>query len=182
MIFSHTEHPEVIRITPKRHLDKRGFFLETYRRNTFSDAGINYDFVQENYSSSSCLTLRGLHYQIQQTQGKLVKVIFGEIFDVAVDIRKSSPFFKKWVGVNLTSKNMEMLWIPPGFAHGFFVLSDRADVIYSTTNYYHPTSERTINWNDPDLKINWPIPTGQQPTISKKDAQGTPFKNAEVFE
>ena len=180
--FIKTGIPDLIIVRPKVFSDIRGFFIETYQKERFTQAGITDEFVQDNHSSSAKWTLRGLHYQITHTQGKLVRVVFGEIFDVAVDLRKSSPFFGKWVGVYLSEDNKEQLWIPPGFAHGFLVLSDRADVVYKTTDYYDQTGERTIRWDDLDLAINWPIPNGEQPIISNKDAAGTHFKEAEVFE
>jgi len=179
--FLPTEIPDVILFQPRVFQDTRGFFMETYRKETFSQAGIIHDFVQDNHSSSSQWTLRGLHYQVIQTQGKLVRVIIGKIFDVAVDLRKNSPYFGKWVGAILSADNKNQLWIPPGFAHGFLVLSDQADVIYKATDYYHPVGERTIRWNDPDLGIKWPIPKDTHPIISEKDARGNPFSEAEVF-
>jgi dTDP-4-dehydrorhamnose 3,5-epimerase len=180
--FLPTEHPEIIRIIPKVFSDQRGFFMESYQKENFSAKGISHEFVQDNHSSSTLFTLRGLHYQLTHTQGKLVRVVLGKIFDVAVDLRKSSPLFGKWIGVCLSEENKEQLWVPPGFAHGFLVLSDRADVIYKTTDFYDPAGERTIRWNDPDLAINWPIPQGEHPIISEKDATGASFKEAEVFE
>lgn len=180
--FFPTDHPDVITITPKVFFDRRGFFMESYQKEKFSAVGIASEFVQDNHSSSSYLTLRGLHYQVTHTQGKLVRVVSGEIFDVAVDLRQSSPFFGKWVGAHLSAENKQQLWIPPGFAHGFLVLSERADVIYKTTDYYDPVGERTICWDDPSLAIMWPIPTGEQPIVSEKDSSGTHFLKAEVFE
>ena len=156
--------------------------METFKKETFSKAGIDYEFVQDNQSSSVRYTLRGLHYQLKHTQGKLVRVVFGEIYDIAVDLRMSSKHFGKWVGVHLSAENKEQLWIPPGFGHGFLTLSDRADVVYKTTDYYDRESERCIYWNDPDLAIDWPIPEGITPTISEKDTAGVLLKNAEVFE
>lgn len=156
--------------------------METYQKQVFSQAGILHEFVQDNHSSSGQWTLRGLHYQVTHTQGKLVRVVIGEIFDVAVDLRKSSPHFGKWVGAILSDKNKTQLWIPPGFAHGFLVLSKHADVVYKTTDFYDRESDRTIYWNDPDLGILWPIPDGIQPLVSEKDKSGTLFSKAEVFE
>jgi dTDP-4-dehydrorhamnose 3,5-epimerase len=176
-----TENPDVFRIQPKIYKDKRGFFMEAYQKIKYAEAGINYDFVQDNHSSSKQGTLRGLHYQITHTQGKLVRAVVGEIFDVAVDLRQSSPFFGKWVGIILSSENKEQLWIPPGFAHGFFVISEQADVIYKTTDYFDPEGERCIRWDDPTMAIDWPIPQDITPLVSKKDAQGSSFNNAEVF-
>ncbi|MBU2578441.1 dTDP-4-dehydrorhamnose 3,5-epimerase [Patescibacteria group bacterium] len=181
MNFLPTDHPDVIRIQPKVFKDDRGFFMETYQKDTFAEAGIPFEFVQDNHSSSNRATLRGLHYQITHSQGKLVRVVIGEIYDVAVDLRKSSPFFGTWVGETLSAENKEQLWIPPGFAHGFYTLSQRADVVYKATNYYDPSGERCIRWDDPDLGINWPIPEHAVPIISSKDAAGSPFLNAEAF-
>ena len=180
--FFTTNIPDVIQLQPKVFTDQRGFFMETYRGDLFSKNGIADSFVQDNHSSSIKGCLRGLHYQVTHSQGKLVRVVIGEIFDVAVDLRESSPHFGRWVGVYLSAENKEQLWIPPGFGHGFFVLSDRADVVYKATDYYDPTGDRTIRWDDPDLDIKWPIPTGQQPIISEKDAAGALFKESEVFE
>ena len=180
--FSPTEIPDVLSITPRVFEDPRGFFMETYQKQVFSQAGILHEFVQDNHSSSGQWTLRGLHYQVTHTQGKLVRVVIGEIFDVAVDLRKSSPHFGKWVGAILSDKNKTQLWIPPGFAHGFLVLSKHADVVYKTTDFYDRESDRTIYWNDPDLGILWPIPDGIQPLVSEKDKSGTLFSEAEVFE
>ncbi len=181
-IFSPTEIPDVIKIQPKVYQDVRGFFMETYQKKLFTQAGIASEFVQDNHSSSTKWTLRGLHYQVTHTQGKLVRAILGEIFDVAVDLRRHSPYFGQWVGAYLSEHNKEQLWIPPGFAHGFLVLTDRADVVYKTTDYYDAEGERTIQWDDPILGIAWPLPEGISPIISKKDATGATFKLAEVFD
>lgn len=181
MLFIPTEHPEVIRIIPKVYRDDRGFFMETYQKQAFSKAGINVNFVQDNHSSSAQNVLRGLHYQVSHIQGKLVRVLIGEIFDVAVDLRRHSPYFGKWSGVILSAKNKEQLWIPPGFAHGFFTLSETADVLYKTTDYYDAKGERCIRWDDPQLAIKWPIPDGVKPIISEKDKTGLSLKKAEVF-
>jgi dTDP-4-dehydrorhamnose 3,5-epimerase len=181
MNFSKTRHPEVLIVRPQVFYDTRGYFMETFQKEQFHDFGIEDDFVQDNQSSSSQFTLRGLHYQVKHTQGKLVRVVLGEIFDVAVDLRQNSPNFGVWVGVNLSEENKEQLWIPPGFAHGFLVLSERADVVYKTTDYYDRESERCIRWDDPDLNINWPLPEGVDPLVSEKDAGGNSFANAEVF-
>ncbi len=180
-IFTPTKIPEVVLIQPKLFKDARGFFMETYQKELFSQAGIPEDFVQDNHSSSKKYALRGLHYQVTHTQGKLLRVIIGEIFDVAVDLRKNSPTYGKWVGAYLSDKNYEQIWIPPGFAHGFFVLSDRADVVYKTTDYYDASGERTIRWDDPTLAIDWPIPQDVLPVISEKDTNGVSFLKAEVF-
>lgn len=181
MEFLPTTIPDVILIQPKVFEDDRGFFMESYQKKAFIDAGIPEDFVQDNHSSSQKATLRGLHYQITHTQGKLVRVVIGEIFDVAVDLRKRSPYYGKWVGVYLSDKNKHQLWIPPGFGHGFFATTSQADVIYKATDYYDKQGERCILWNDPDLAIDWPIPNGLTPIISEKDATAPKFKEAEVF-
>jgi dTDP-4-dehydrorhamnose 3,5-epimerase len=181
MRFIPTIIPEVIVIEPKIFADERGFFLESYQRQYFFDHGINADFVQDNHSKSAQGVLRGLHYQIQQTQGKLVRVIAGEIFDVAVDIRRGSPTFGKWVGDYLSGENKKMLWVPPGFAHGFYVNSPSAEVIYKATDYYAPQWERSILWNDPIINIDWPV-HNMAPILSQKDAAGKLLAEAEVFE
>jgi len=182
VIFIPTVHPEVVLIQPKIYTDSRGFFLETYRSGLFSNGGINANFVQENHSGSPRGVLRGLHYQIRQPQGKLVRVVSGEIYDVALDIRRSSPRFGQHVGITLNSETKEQIWIPTGFAHGFYVLSEWAEVIYKNTDYYAPEWERSILWNDPVLSINWPLEAYIQPVISTKDADGVLFKDAETFE
>lgn len=171
--------PEVLLVEPVVFGDERGFLMETWQRRKFAKAGIDYDFVQDNYSRSARGTLRGLHYQILQPQGKLVRVTHGVVFDVAVDIRKSSPTFGQWVGEYLTAENKRMLWIPPGFAHGFCVTSDTAEFQYKCTDYYAPEHERTIRWDDPDLAIAWPIK--QKPFLSIKDRQGSVLAQAECF-
>jgi dTDP-4-dehydrorhamnose 3,5-epimerase len=168
-------------LEPKVFGDARGFFFESYNARGFEAAtGARPDFVQDNHSRSGKGVLRGLHYQIRQPQGKLVRVTAGEVFDVAVDLRKSSPTFGKWYGHLLSEENKLQLWIPTGFAHGFMVLSERADFLYKTTDYWAPEFERCIAWNDPDLAIDWPL-TGMTPLVSAKDAQGVAFRNAEVF-
>jgi len=181
MRFTATTHPEIILVEPLTFQDNRGFFMETYQKEKFYQAGIPYEFVQDNHSSSIKGTLRGLHYQIIHAQGKLVRVAQGEVFDVAVDLRRGSPFFGKWVGEILSEKNKVQLWIPPGFAHGFYALSDQADVIYKTTEYYFPEGDRCIRWNDPDLAIEWPLYKGKHPLLSTKDAEGCAFSQAEVY-
>jgi len=181
MEFVSTNHPEVIRVIPKVFQDDRGFFMECYKQILFKDAGIAYDFVQDNHSSSAKSILRGIHYQVTHTQGKLVRVVIGEVFDVAVDLRRSSPYFGKWVGVILSETNKEQLWIPPGFGHGFYTLSERADIVYKATDNFDPDGERCIRWDDPDLAIDWPIHDGLTPLVSKKDAAGVSFREAEVF-
>lgn len=162
--------------------DERGFLMETWHKQRFADQGIESEFVQDNHSKSTQGILRGLHYQIQQTQGKLVRVIAGEVFDVSVDIRKQSPTFGQWVGVFLNSDNKKMLWVPPGFAHGFYVTSESAEFVYKCTDYYAPEYERSIVWDDPDLAIDWPLVNGQLPQLSAKDASGDRLKDAEIFD
>ena len=172
--------PDVILIQPDVHRDERGFFFESWQKNKFAKAGIDQEFVQDNHSRSSKDVLRGLHYQIRQPQGKLIRAIVGEVFDVAVDLRRSSPSFGKWVSANLSSENFNMLWIPPGFAHGFLVLSDVAEFVYKATDFYAPQYERCILWNDQDLGIDWPI-SGHEPILSEKDSKGKLFREAEVY-
>jgi dTDP-4-dehydrorhamnose 3,5-epimerase len=175
-----TEIPEVLIIEPKVFEDDRGFFFESFNRRAFAEkTGVEADFVQDNHSRSSQNVLRGLHYQIQQPQGKLVRVVAGAVFDVAVDIRKSAPTFGKWVGCLLSAENKRLLWVPVGFAHGFLVVSQTAEVLYKTTDYYAPAHERCILWNDPDLAINWELTA--PPVLSAKDQAGQPFKAAELF-
>jgi dTDP-4-dehydrorhamnose 3,5-epimerase len=168
-------------IEPKVFPDERGFFMESYQKEKFREAGIDVDFVQDNHSKSCLGTLRGLHYQIRQPQGKLVRVIHGEVFDVAVDIRKHSSTFGKWVGDFLSSDNKRMLWVPAGFAHGFYVTSPEAEVLYKASDYYAPQWERSILWNDPSIGIEWPIQEGF-PILSAKDSSGKLLQEAEVFE
>jgi dTDP-4-dehydrorhamnose 3,5-epimerase len=160
--------------------DDRGFFLESFNERAMREIGIDAHFVQDNHSRSQRNVLRGLHYQISQPQGKLVRVVRGSVFDVAVDIRRNSSTFGKWVGVELSAENKRMFWMPPGMAHGFIVLSDSADFLYKATDYYAPEFERTILWNDPDLGIEWPLI--DEPILSSKDAAGKTFREAEVFE
>ncbi len=175
-----TKIADVKILKPNVFGDQRGFFMESFNRKAFYEAtGLDVDFVQDNHSRSSKGVLRGLHYQMIQPQGKLVRVISGEVFDVAVDIRKSSPTFGQWVGQHLTAENNHQLWVPAGFAHGFVVLTDTADFLYKTTDYYHPESERCILWNDTDLNIAWPI--DYAPSLSAKDEQGTLFKDADFY-
>ena len=179
--FIETSIPEVLLIEPRVFADERGFFMESYQKKLFREAGIDIDFVQDNHSRSQRGTLRGLHYQIKQAQGKLVRAVVGEIFDVAVDLRKNSPTFGKWVGTYLSEKNKRMLWVPPGFAHGFYVTSSETEVLYKASDYYAPQWERIIIWNDPSIGINWPI-KNTLPILSPKDAVGKTFSEAEVFE
>ncbi|MFN6559644.1 MAG: dTDP-4-dehydrorhamnose 3,5-epimerase [Nostoc sp. ChiSLP01] len=181
MSITRTKIPEVIQLEPKVFADDRGFFFEAYNHQKFTqETGIAANFVQDNHSYSKQNVLRGLHYQIKQPQGKLVRVIAGTIFDVAVDIRKSSPTFGKWVGYELSAENKRLLWIPIGFAHGFLVLSQTAEVVYKTTDYYAPQGDRTILWNDPDLAIDWPL--SAPPILSAKDEAGKSLKTAEIFD
>jgi len=174
--------PGVLILKPQIFEDERGFFMETYQAKTFSSLGISSNFVQENLSGSQKGVLRGLHYQLRQTQGKLVKVIAGEVFDVAVDLRRSSPTFGKWVGEYLSAQNRLEMWIPSGFAHGYYVLSDRADVLYKCTDFYAPQWERTIRWNDSAIGIDWPLLDKNLPILSDKDMRGMLFQDAEYFE
>lgn len=181
MEFLNTPIPGVILIEPRIFGDQRGFFMETYQARRFSEAGISETFVQDNHSGSQQGILRGLHYQIKHAQGKLVRVVSGEVYDVAVDLRRGSPFFGKWTGTLLSAQNHRQLWIPEGFAHGFYVLSEWAEVIYKVTDYYAPEWERTLLWNDPELGITWPVIKGTQPVLSSKDSQGALLKDAEVY-
>jgi len=181
MKFTPLAIPDVVLIEPQVFGDARGFFMETWQATRFAEAGIGATFVQDNHSGSSGGTLRGLHYQLVQTQGKLVRVVAGEVFDVAVDLRRSSPTFGHWVGTALSAENKRLVWIPPGFAHGFYVTSDYAEFIYKCTDYYHPQSERTLLWNDPKVGVTWPIPAGSEPLLSAKDRAGLPLASAECF-
>ena len=182
MHFMPTAIPDVILIEPKIFGDSRGFFLETYQAQRFAAAGVDANFVQDNQSGSRRGTLRGLHYQIQQAQGKLVRVLVGEVYDVAVDLRRSSPTFGNWVGVMLTAENKHQIWVPPGFGHGIYVQSDWAEIHYKTTDYYAPQWERTILWDDPTLGISWPLIAGQPVLLSPKDAQGQRLVEAELYD
>ncbi len=168
-------------ILPKVHSDDRGFFLESYRKDALGASGIRADFVQDNHSRSKQGVLRGLHYQIRRPQGKLVRVASGEVFDVAVDLRRSSPTFGKWVGEILSAENARQLWIPPGFAHGFYVLSEWADVVYKVTDYYFGEGDRTLRWDDPALAISWPLRSGVAPILSEKDRNGPLLSEADLF-
>ena len=181
MKVTRTDIPDVILLEPRVHQDARGFFLESYNRRTLHEAtGLQPDFVQDNTAFSVRNVLRGLHYQVRQAQAKLVLVMAGEIFDVAVDLRRGSPTFGKWVGMTLTGGGHRMLWIPEGFAHGYLVLSEHAIVFYKTTAYYAPEHERTVTWNDPDLAIRWPLESA--PIVSEKDRSGTAFRAADLFD
>jgi dTDP-4-dehydrorhamnose 3,5-epimerase len=181
MRFIQTQIPDVIIIEPDVFEDDRGFFMETYHEKKFRAAGIGYSFVQDNHSSSKKGTLRGLHYQITHGQGKLVRVVVGDIYDVAVDLRQSSPNFGKWVGCILSAQKKNQVWIPRGFAHGFYVLSDWAEVLYKATDFYTPEAERAVLWNDPSINIDWPIIPGTQPVLSKKDASAKTLDEAELY-
>ena len=181
MIATRLAIPEVVLFEPKVFGDERGFFMESFNQAVFNKlTGLDVNFVQDNHSKSSQGVLRGLHYQLApKSQGKLVRAVRGAVFDVAVDIRKSSPTFGQWVGAELSEANHQQLWVPPGFAHGFVVLSESAEFLYKTTDYYAPDLERSILWNDPDLAIEWP--DGIKPQLSPKDEQGRRFKDAEYF-
>ena len=172
--------PEVLVLEPRVFGDERGFFLESYNQRVFREAaGIDANFVQDNHSRSARDVLRGLHYQLKQAQGKLVRVVAGEVFDVAVDLRRSSPRYGRWMGLHLSAENKRMLWIPAGFAHGFLALSGFAEVCYKATDYYAPEHERCVLWNDPDIGIDWPL--SGVPLISEKDKRGVVLKVAEIF-
>ena len=168
-------------LRPKIFGDSRGFFLESWNRKVFADLGIRQDFVQDNHSRSRRGILRGLHVQTQHTQGKLVRVVSGRVFDVAVDLRADSPSCGQWFGCTLTEEGGEMLWVPPGFAHGFYVLSETADFLYKCTDFYHPQSELTLSWDDPHVGIDWPIPPGEAPELSAKDKQGLSWAEMPKF-
>lgn len=169
-------------LEPRVFGDARGFFMETWNEARFAEAGIDARFVQDNHSRSSAGILRGLHYQLQHPQGKLVRVVQGSVFDVAVDLRRSSETFGKWYGVELSEENQRMLWVPPGFAHGFYVTSERADFVYKCSDIYAPEHERTLLWNDPALGIDWPLIAGAAPLLSEKDAVGVLLADADVYE
>ena len=182
MKFISTEIPGVIIVEPDVFGDHRGFFMESWHAEKFAEAGIDAQFVQDNHSRSNQGILRGLHYQIEQPQGKLVRVLSGEVFDVAVDLRRDSPTFGKWFGMTLNDIDKKMLWMSPGFAHGFYVVSEQADFFYKCTELYAPEYERAIRWDDPDLAIDWPIASGQEPVLAPKDAAANSFEDAEVYE
>lgn len=181
MRFNPTTIPEVVLIEPDVFGDERGFFMEIWQRRKFAAAGFDFDFVQDNHSRSVQRTLRGLHYQICQPQGKLVRVTVGEVFDVAVDLRRHSPTFGQWVGEYLSAENRRMIWVPPGFAHGFCVSSEVAEFQYKCTDYYAPEHERCLRWDDPRLAVAWPLPPGVEPVVSDKDRQGLLLDQAELF-
>ena len=174
-----TDVPDVLLLEPRVFADARGFFLESYNQKTLAALGVLAEFVQDNHSRSMRGVLRGLHYQIKQPQGKLVRVVHGEVYDVAVDLRRRSPTFRQWVGARLSNENKHMLWVPPGFGHGFLVLSETAEVLYKTTDYYAPEHERCIVWNDTDIGIKWPL--SQAPILSARDQAGQPLREAELF-
>jgi dTDP-4-dehydrorhamnose 3,5-epimerase len=180
MIVTSTAIPEVKLVEPKVFGDSRGFFFESWNRRALAAAGLDVDFVQDNHSRSRRGVLRGLHYQVERPQGKLVRVVAGEVFDVAVDLRRSSPTFGRWVGAMLSADNRRMFWVPPGFAHGFIVVSDSADFLYKTTDYWFPEHERTLLWNDPAVGIVWPFDGA--PTLAPKDAAGTPLATAPTYD
>lgn len=181
MTVTPTSIPEVLIIEPKVFGDARGFFYESFNQLAWEQAtGLNTNFVQDNHSRSGKNVLRGLHYQVQHAQGKLVRVILGEVYDVAVDIRRSSPTFGHWVGVHLSAENKRQLWVPPGFAHGFLVVSDVAEFLYKTTDYWYPEYERSIIWNDPAMEIAWPLT--EEPVLAKKDAEGLLLSDAELYD
>ena len=175
-----TRIPDVLLIEPKVFGDERGFFYESWNRQTLKAAGLDVEFVQDNHSRSLRDVLRGLHYQIQHPQGKLVRVVVGEVFDVAVDLRRSSPTFGQWVGFTLSAENKRMAWIPPGFAHGFCVTSDIAEFLYKTSDYWHPEHERSLLWNDPSVGVVWPL--AGEPKLADKDAAGMPLSDCATFE
>jgi len=182
MKFIATEIPSVIVVEPRVWEDHRGFFMETWNRRSFAEAGIDVDFVQDNHSRSVQGTLRGLHYQIRRPQGKLVRVTAGEIFDVVVDLRRNSATFGRWVGRHISAQNRLMLWAPPGFAHGFYVISESADFLYKCTDYYAPEFERVLAWDDRDIGIDWPVVGGRAPQLFERDARGVRLTEAEVLE
>ena len=181
MEYRHTNLDDVILLIPRVFGDHRGFFLETFRQSEFDAFCGHHEFVQDNHSGSGQGILRGLHYQLHQTQGKLVRAVVGEVFDVAVDIRKGSPTFGKWIGAVLSAENRHQLWVPPGFAHGYYVLSEWAEIFYKATDYYAPDWERGILWNDPAIGIDWPLVQGTLPILSNKDATAPILAEADVF-
>ena len=178
-----TTLPGVFVIEPAVFGDDRGFFMESFNAHRFRElTGANVDFVQDNHSRSGAHVLRGIHYQIEHAQGKLVRVTEGAVFDVAVDLRRSSPSFGQWVGMELSAENKKQLWVPAGFGHAFLVLSETADFLYKTTDYYHPEAERSILWNDADVGIQWPLPPGQEPSLSVKDSVASRLSDADVYD
>lgn len=182
MRFIPTEIPDVVGIEPEVFTDQRGFFFESWHAEKFSREGLTAGFVQDNHSMSEMGVVRGLHYQVPpRAQGKLIRVIRGSVFDVAVDLRRSSPTFGRWVGLWLSAESKHSLWIPVGFAHGFYVATQQAEVVYKCTEVYSPLEERVIRWDDPDIGIDWPLPDGQEPLLSKKDAAGLRLAEADCF-
>ncbi len=182
MKFEATELRDVYLLQPQVHGDQRGFFLEVWNRDTFRNAGFDIRFVQDNHSRSQRGILRGMHYQTEHTQGKLVRVTAGAVFDVVVDLRRSSPTFGRWCGATLSADNHRMMWVPPGFAHGFLVLSEYADFLYKCTEFYHPESEVSLAWDDPTVGIQWPLEDGARPSLSAKDAAGLPWSDIPLFD
>jgi dTDP-4-dehydrorhamnose 3,5-epimerase len=182
MKITNLEIPDILLIEPDVYLDDRGFFVETFQSNKFAQFGVTEEFVQDNHTGSRKATLRGLHYQIHQTQAKLIRVVIGEIFDVAVDLRQSSRTFGKWVGVVLSAEEHQQLWIPKGFAHGFLVTSEWAEVEYKVTDFYAPEWERTLYWNDPKVNIEWPLGKNKNPLLSQKDSEGKLLADADCFD
>ena len=180
MKFIPTALPDVVLIEPKVFGDDRGFFLESWNATRFAEAGLSFNFVQDNHSRSAARVLRGIHYQLNNPQGKLVRVTAGRVFDVAVDLRRSSPSFGRWVGVELSADNKRMLWVPPGFGHGFLALEDATDFLYKCTEFYVPEDERCVAWNDPEIGIEWPI-DGLYVTLSDKDRAGKPLREASLY-
>lgn len=176
-----TRIPDVVEIGSQVIEDPRGFFMESWNARSFAEGGIEASFVQDNHSRSGRGILRGLHYQIRHPQGKLVRVVRGEVFDVAVDLRRSSPTFGEWVGVWLSEQRHNMLWVPPGFAHGFYVTTDIADLLYKCTDFYSPQDDRTLRWDDPEVAIAWPLVDGNPPTVSAKDETGQGLRDVETF-
>ncbi|GER80393.1 MAG: dTDP-4-dehydrorhamnose 3,5-epimerase [Anaerolineaceae bacterium] len=177
-----TAIPDVLLLTPRVFEDERGFFMETYQAEKFAALGVRASFVQDNHSRSKQGVLRGLHYQIRQPQGKLIRAVLGEIFDVAVDIRRASPTFGKWVGARLSAENKQQLWIPAGFAHGYYVMSEWAEIVYKATDYYAPQWERAILWNDPQIAVEWPVWPDVPLLLSSKDRDGVLLSQAEVYQ
>jgi len=181
MKFEPTSLPGIIKIIPTVHEDARGFFMETWQAQKFAAGGIQAEFVQENYSQSIRGTLRGLHYQVEVPQGRLVRVVEGAVFDVSVDLRRGSPNYGRWVGEILSAENRHQLWVPPGFAHGFLAMTDTAGFQYNCTEYYAPEHDRSIRWDDPDIGVEWPLPPGVQPILSEKDFAAPYLRDAEVY-
>ena len=181
MKFEQTPLADVLLLQPRVFGDERGFFLESWNQKTFAEAGHDWNFVQDNHSRSQQGILRGMHFQTQQTQGKLVRVTSGVVYDVVIDLRRSSTSFGQWFGVELRADQQNMLWLPPGCAHGFYVISEFADFLYKTTDYYHPDSELSLRWDDPDIGIEWPLVAGQAPSLSEKDSQGLSWRDIPYF-